>query len=243
MLLPIIQLFLISILLNGQQVENSNVNSTSMLIYRQPVTRKLAHSSSKLATQNRVRYFKPVRKEVQVNPNIRVYRLTTRSPLHASLTTARRQALTQPRQHRRMNPPSSSIYAHALSTQTMVNAKTEKSSAHKRNFTIDFLTNVNFFLNKLEKEMEKTGEVYELKKYSKKFLNLVRSQLKPAYEEMKANICNFLDDNDEDMDDGNIYNKRNDKNENLIEAMYKRDQRRRMARFSQKRRIIRRICY
>jgi hypothetical protein len=144
-----------------------------------------------------------------------------------------------------------------LSTTTVLSAlryKAKNSEANK-NETVMFLTRVIYYINKLEKELLTMDQNRDLKIYGKKFYNLVREKLRASYDEMRMKFCNSLDDdfNSQDgldnfdfTDDKPIYYNNNagvsHKRENLIEKMYKREQKRRTARFSKKR-FARKICY
>jgi hypothetical protein len=221
-------------------------------------------------SHRRVRYFKPVfKKSIAGNSTIKVYSLTNASTTpptttamttlaSTTTTTKKSTTLTTPvrasKQHKRMNE---------LSRFALVGRTTTASpqpNARRRDEVIDALTNINFLIGKLEKELGVIDRLYAKGKYARKVLTAVNKHLKPAYESMRAQLCNMLDfdeqeDDDEDKDDtdndmemnddSHIYFKKPEmlSNSNLIEAMYKKDLKRRTARFSKSRRVSRRICF
>ncbi|RNA13881.1 hypothetical protein BpHYR1_017217 [Brachionus plicatilis] len=113
----------------------------------------------------------------------------------------------------------------------------------KSNPAISFLSNVNFYLSKLQKEAQSLEGDY--KQYGRRFFYLVKYRLRKAYEELRMNLCNNVLDTEDDIDedyaevDGYKYTFVN--SNNIIEKM-KRNERRRTIRAKNEKRLIRKIC-
>ncbi|CAF0723133.1 unnamed protein product [Brachionus calyciflorus] len=114
---------------------------------------------------------------------------------------------------------------------------------NKNNQTINFLSNVNFYLTKLQKEAEYLESNF--KGYGKKFFYLLKFKLKNAYEELRLNLCNNVLDTDDEFDDDYADLERETykyvNSNNIIEKM-KRNERKRTIRAKNEKRLIRKIC-
>lgn len=113
----------------------------------------------------------------------------------------------------------------------------------KHNQTIGFLSNINFYLMKLQKESDYLEANY--KGFGKKFFYLVKYKLKNAYEELRLNLCNNVLDPDDEFDEDYSDLERETSNymnsNNIIEKM-KRNERRRTIRAKNEKRFIRKFC-
>lgn len=150
---------------------------------------------------------------------------------------------------------------------TTTTTTTTRKPMISTNQTVQFLTNLGHYLSLIEKEMNQLSNMYPqmIHKYGKRLNKVIKFELRPAYNEMKGRLCDeFLNNDDQDDTPTPIYqNKPNrvrshgyshidDEHENnLIVAMYKREQRRRSARYSKKRsyvmtnkkkRLVRDLC-
>lgn len=113
----------------------------------------------------------------------------------------------------------------------------------KTNPAIGFLSNIDFYLTKLQKESQNLETNY--KQYGRRFFYLVKNRLKKTYDELKINLCNNVLDTDDEIDDDyadmDAYKYTFINSNNIIEKM-KRNERRRTIRAKNEKRLIRKIC-
>jgi hypothetical protein len=194
---------------------------------------------------NRVRYFKPIFKKSigNMSSHIKVLSLTTKPPPLLIPQTTKLVI----RHQKRMNELKR---FQKTTTITAAAAVLAAQTSTKRSDAISILTNVNFLISKLEREIMLLDQLFSREKYGHKLIGVIRGQVKPAYEKIRAQLCNSMDfdkDDDQDVqDDSSIYFKKKENSSatsNLIEDLYKKDLKRRTARFSKNRRITRRICF
>lgn len=137
-----------------------------------------------------------------------------------------------------LNQPRNFVHVREKPFEQKVEYHVEKSSP-----AISFLSNINFYLTKLQKESQNLESDY--KQYGRRFFYLVKNRLKKAYDELRANLCNSVLDTDDEIDDDlsdlNGYKYTFINSNNIIEKM-KRNERRRTIRARNEKRLIRKIC-
>lgn len=188
-------------------------------------------------------------------PRIKVYRLNNSITKHFKVQNRTNQAkenvisLNQPsiihRLHKNvanrlpaLNQPRNFVHTREKPFEQKVEYNMEKP-----NPAISFLSNINFYLTKLQKESQNLESNY--KQYGRRFFYLVKNRLKKAYEELRVNLCNNVLDTDDEFDDQfsdmNGYKYTFINSNNIIEKM-KRNERRRTIRARNEKRLIRKIC-
>jgi hypothetical protein len=128
----------------------------------------------------------------------------------------------------------------------------EQNEKIKQNNTLAFLTRISYYLSQLDKEAQRLSASSDLRLHAKRFFNVFYAKLKPAYDEMRKNLCNLIEDNDDqDVDDDDDYDQDDDNkdtdyvsaiehssspplssasSENLIDNMYQLEKSRRRIR-------------